>query len=184
MDGLGSNTARSCGIPSAGRMTPSSAPEICRETIVLCWQESPTGFFTISITRRLRSITSDCLTLHPNMRDNFVICRYYATCLQEIARTQEGLDITSAALKSCRLAAKRAQGEGLELIKREEALLLSQAGRLDESFSALQSIRDVGAPTPRYDRAEYLPRTPERLQRLAEIVDSRDVFVLLQGPSF
>jgi len=124
------------------------------------------------------------LTLHPNMRDNFVICRYYATCLQEIARTQEAVDIISAALKSCRLAAERAQGEGLELIKREEALLLSQAGRLDESFSALQSIRDVAAPTPRYDRAEYLPRTPERLQRLAEIVDSRDVFVLLQGPSF
>jgi tetratricopeptide (TPR) repeat protein len=124
------------------------------------------------------------LNLHPNMWDNFVICRHYASCLKEIARTQEAVDIISAALKSCQLAAKRAQGEGLELIKREEALLLSQAGRLDESFSALQSIRDVAAPTPRYNRAEYLPRTPERLQRLAEIVDSRDVFVLLQGPSF
>jgi len=124
------------------------------------------------------------LNLHPNMWDNFVICRYYATCLKETARTQEAVDIISAALKSCRLAAKRAQGDGLELIKREEALLLSQTGRLDESFSALQSIRDVAAPTPRYDRAEYLPRTRERLQRLAEIVDSRDVFVLLQGPSF
>jgi tetratricopeptide (TPR) repeat protein len=124
------------------------------------------------------------LNLHPNMWDNFVICRHYASCLKEIARTREAVDIISAALKSCRLAAKRAQGEGLELIKREEALLLSQAGRLDESFSALQSIRDVAAPTPRYNRAEYLPRTRERLQRLAEIVDSRDVFVLLQGPSF
>jgi hypothetical protein len=113
-----------------------------------------------------------------------VICRYYATCLEETARTQEAVDRISAALKSCLLAAKRAQGEGLELIKREEALLLSQAGRLDESFSTLQSIRDVAAPTLRYDRTEYLPRTPERLQRLAEIVDSRDVFVLLQGPSF
>jgi len=109
------------------------------------------------------------LNLHPNMWDNFVICRHYASCLKEIARTREAVDIISAALKSCRLAAKRAQGEGLELIKREEALLLSQAGRLDESFSALQSIRDVAAPTPRYNRAEYLPRTPERLQRLAEI---------------
>src|SRR5262249_22001477 len=99
------------------------------------------------------------LNLHPNMWDNFVICRHYATCLKETARTQEAIDIISAALKSCRLAAKRAQGEGLELIKREEALLLSQAGRLDESFSALQSIRDVAA-TPRYDRTEYLPRTP------------------------
>jgi tetratricopeptide (TPR) repeat protein len=124
------------------------------------------------------------LNLHPSMWDNFVICRYYATCLKEIGRTQEAADVGATALKSCRLAAKGAQGEGLELIKREEALLLSQAGRLDESFSALQSIQDVTAPTPRFDRAEYLPRTPERLQRLAEIVDSRDVFVLLQGPSF
>jgi len=124
------------------------------------------------------------LSLHPNMRNNFVICRYYATCLKQVSRTQEAIEIVSAALKSCRLAAKGAQGEGLELIKREEALLLSQAGRLDESFSALQSIRDVAAPTPRYDRPEYLPRTPERLQHLAQIVDSRDVFVLLQGPSF
>jgi len=124
------------------------------------------------------------LNLHPNMWDNFVICRYYATSLKEIGRTQEAADLVATALKSCRLAAERAQGESLELIKREEALLLSQAGRLDESFSTLQSIRDVAAPTPRYDRAEYLPRTPERLHRLAEIVDSRDVFVLLQGPSF
>ena len=29
----------------------------------------------------------------------------------------------------------------------------------------------------------YLPRTPQRLRRLAEIVGSRDIFVLLQGPS-
>jgi tetratricopeptide (TPR) repeat protein len=64
------------------------------------------------------------LNLHPNMWDNFVICRHYASCLKKIARTQEAVDIISAALKSCRLAAKRAQGEGLELIKREEALLL------------------------------------------------------------
>jgi tetratricopeptide (TPR) repeat protein len=124
------------------------------------------------------------LNLDQGMWDNFVICRYYATCLKEMARTQEAADIIANALRSCRLAANRAKGEGLELIKREEALLLSQAGRLDESFSALQSIRDVAAPTPRYDRSDYLPRTPERLHRLAEIVDSRDVFVLLQGPSF
>ncbi len=86
------------------------------------------------------------LNLHPNMWDNFVICRYYATCLKETARTQEAIDIISAALKSCRLAAKRAQGEGLELIKREEALLLSQAGRLDESFSALHRLRGTIGP--------------------------------------
>jgi tetratricopeptide (TPR) repeat protein len=124
------------------------------------------------------------LNLHPSMWDNFVICRYYATCLKEIARTQEAADIITKALKSCRLAAKRAKGEGLELIKREEALLLLQAGRVDESFAALQSIQAIAPPAPRYDRAEYLPRTPQRLRRLAEIVGSRDIFVLLQGPSF
>src|SRR5262249_40800054 len=39
------------------------------------------------------------LKLHPSMWENFVICRYYATCLKEIARTQEAVDIISAALK-------------------------------------------------------------------------------------
>jgi tetratricopeptide (TPR) repeat protein len=124
------------------------------------------------------------LDLHPSMWDNFVICGQYATCLKKIARAQEAAQIIATALNRCRLAAERAKGEGLELIKREEALLLLQAGRADESFATLQSMQDIAAPTPRYDRVEYLPRTPERLQRLAAIVDSRDVFVLLQGPSF
>ena len=127
------------------------------------------------------------LNLHPGMWDNFLICRYYAICLKEIARTQEAADVTAIALKNCRLAAERAKGtgaEGQELIKREEALLLLQDGRLDASFVALKSIRGITAAGPRYDRAEYLPRTPSRLQHLTEIVASRDVFVLLQGPSF
>src|SRR5215471_13066757 len=124
------------------------------------------------------------LKLHPSMWDNFVICRHYATCLQKIARAQEAAQIIATALESCRRAAERAKGEGLELIKREEALLLLQAGRADESFATLQSIQGIAAQVPRYDRVEYLPRTRERLQRLAQIVDARDVFVLLQGPSF
>ena len=124
------------------------------------------------------------LNLHPGMWDNFVICRHYATCLQKIARVQEAAQIIANALESCWRAAERAKSEGLELIKREEALLLLQAGRADESFATLQSIQGIAAQVPRYDRVEYLPRTPERLQRLAAIVDSLDVFVLLQGPSF
>jgi tetratricopeptide (TPR) repeat protein len=124
------------------------------------------------------------LNLRPNMRDNFVICRYYATCLKEINRTREATSLIENALKNCRMAARTAKGEGLELIKREESLLLLQAGSLDGSFTALKSIQGITGSAPRYDRAEYLPRTPERLQRLAEIVASRDVFVLLQGPSF
>src|SRR5262245_15742123 len=72
------------------------------------------------------------LNLHPGMWDNFVICRHYATCLQKIARAQEAAQIIANALESCRRAAERAKSEGLELIKREEALLLLQAGRADE----------------------------------------------------
>src|SRR5262249_41746571 len=144
----------SCRIPTIGPIAPSSAPRICRETIAVCWQ----GWR--------------------------MICRHYATCLQKIARAQEAAQIIANALESCRRAAERAKSEGLELIKREEALLLLQAGRADESFATLQSIQGIAARAPRYDRAEYLPRTRERLQRLAQIVAARDVFVLLQGPSF
>jgi tetratricopeptide (TPR) repeat protein len=124
------------------------------------------------------------LNLVPSMWENFVICRHYVTCLREIGRTEEAAHIIVSAIESCRNAAKRAAGEGLELIKLEESLLLLEAGRLDESDQALRSIKRIAASAPCYDRPEYLPRTPERLQRLAEIVDSRDVFVLLQGPSF
>jgi len=122
--------------------------------------------------------------LVPSMRENFVICRYYATCLKEIARTQDAATMVATSLATCRLAAGNAKGEALELIRREESLLLLQAGRLDESIAVLQSISRIAAAGPRYDWPEYLPQTPERLERLAEIVDSRDVFVLLQGPSF
>src|SRR5262249_14890069 len=64
------------------------------------------------------------LDLHPSMWDNFVICGQYAICLKKIARAQEAAQIVATALDRCRLAAERAKGEGLELIKREEALLL------------------------------------------------------------
>jgi tetratricopeptide (TPR) repeat protein len=124
------------------------------------------------------------LNLVPSMWENFVICRHYATCMKQIGRTEEAANIIVTAIESCRNAAKRTAGEGLELIKLEESLLLLEAGRLDESDQALRSIKRIAASAPCYDRPEYLPRTSERLQRLAEIVDSRDMFVLLQGPSF
>jgi hypothetical protein len=184
MHGHGSNTAKFCGIPTAGPMAPSSALEISRETIALSWQGVAQHFLYDLDYEKAAKYYERLLNLHPSMWDNFVICRHYATCLKEMARTQEARQIIATALENCRLAAKRAKGEGLELIKREEALLLFQAGRVDESFATLQSIKAIAAPAPRYDRVEYLPRTPERLQRLAAIVDSRDVFVLLQGPSF
>src|SRR5262249_42647675 len=89
------------------------------------------------------------LHLHPSMWDNFVICGQYATCLKKIARAQEAAQIIATALDRSRLAAERAKGEGLELIKREEALLLLQAGRADKSFPTLRSMQTIAAPTPR-----------------------------------
>jgi Flp pilus assembly protein TadD len=124
------------------------------------------------------------LNLVPSMWENFVICRHYAMCMRQMGRTEEAANIIVTAIESCRNAAKRSTGEGLELIKLEESLLLLESGRLDESDQALRSIKRIAASAPCYDRPEYLPRTSERLQRLAEIVDSRDMLVLLQGPSF
>jgi tetratricopeptide (TPR) repeat protein len=125
------------------------------------------------------------LNVVPGMRENFVICRHYATSLREIGRTDEAADLTVTALESCRSAAKRAATEeGLELLKLEESLLLREAGRSEASDQALRSIKRIAVSGPCYEHPEYLPRTPERLDRLAEIVGSRDVFVMLQGPSF
>src|SRR5262249_57644654 len=110
------------------------------------------------------------------MWDNFVICRHYVTCLQKIARVHEAAQIIANNLESCWRGAERAKSEGLELIKREEALLLLQAGRADESFATLQSIQGIAARAPRYDRAEYLPRTRERLQPLPQILTPPHLF--------
>jgi Flp pilus assembly protein TadD len=124
------------------------------------------------------------LNVVPSMRENFVICRHYATSLREIGRTDEAADLIVTALESCRSAAQRAAGEGLELLKLEESLLLREGGHSEESEQALRSIKGIAVSSPCYERPEYLPRTPERLQRLAEIVGCRDIFVMLQGPSF
>jgi tetratricopeptide (TPR) repeat protein len=124
------------------------------------------------------------LIADPGMRENFVICRYYATSLKQVGRTDEAADLIATALDSCRTAAKRASGEGLELLKLEESLLLREGGRLEESEQALRSIKPIAVSSPCYERSEYLPQTSERLQRLAAIVGARDLFVLLQGPSF
>jgi hypothetical protein len=59
-----------------------------------------------------------------------VICRHYAMCMRNIGRTEEAANIIVTAIESCRNAAKRAKGEGLELIKLEESLLLLEGGRL------------------------------------------------------
>jgi tetratricopeptide (TPR) repeat protein len=57
------------------------------------------------------------LNLVPSTWENFVICRHCATCLRKIGRPEEAANIIVTAIESCRLAATRAEGEGLELIK-------------------------------------------------------------------
>jgi tetratricopeptide (TPR) repeat protein len=82
--------------------------------------------------RKAAKFYARLLNVVPDMRRNFVICRHYATSLREIGRTDEADDLIVAALESCRSAAKPAAGEGLQLLKLEEALVLHEAGRSEE----------------------------------------------------
>jgi len=93
--------------------------------------------------------------------------------------------VVAAALDRCRAVAAERDGDDWEEAKREEALLLIEAGRHAEAEAALRSIRAAGNGAGRsYDNPAYLPQTPRRLARLSDLVGSRDVFILLQGPSF
>ena len=113
-----------------------------------------------------------------------MIRRHYATSLREIGRTDEAADLIVTALERCRSAANGAAGEGLELLKLEESLLLREAGRSEESDQALRSIKRIGVCESVLRAVGVFASVSERLQRLAEIVGCRDVFVMLQGPSF
>jgi tetratricopeptide (TPR) repeat protein len=118
-------------------------------------------------------------------RDNPVACRDYARCLTHCGRVSEAADMIEIGLERCRAIAAVSTGEELEIIRREEARLLYEAGRMDEEFEVLRSIRELASSAgPNYSRPEYLPSTPERLRRLQDIIASRDVVVFLQGPSF
>jgi hypothetical protein len=125
------------------------------------------------------------LRADPAMRRNFVVSRQYATCLNACRRTAEAAEMIAAGLESCRSLAAVSTADAWQVLKREEALLLDEARRFAEADAALRSIGEASAGTPPcYDRREYLPDTRGRLQRLSEIVGSRDVFVMVQGPSF
>src|SRR5262249_55153763 len=66
MHGPGSNTARFCGIPSSRPTAPSSAPQMCRETISLCWQRS----LDISIRSQLRESREVLRTTAPSSSEH------------------------------------------------------------------------------------------------------------------
>ena len=125
------------------------------------------------------------LQVEPAMRANFLVCRQYASCLNACARTAEAAEMIAAGLESCRSLAAASQDDAWQVLKREESLLLWEAHRFQEADAALRSIREACAGRlPCYYRPEYLPDTQARLQRLSEIIGSRDVLVMAQGPSF
>jgi tetratricopeptide (TPR) repeat protein len=123
--------------------------------------------------------------VEPAMQRSFVVCRQHAICLNACGRTAEAADMIATGLESCRALAAASKNDAWQVVKREESLLLWEARRFQEADAALRSIREASAGTPPcYDRSEYLPGTRGRLQHLSEIVGSRDVFVMAQGPSF
>jgi tetratricopeptide (TPR) repeat protein len=116
---------------------------------------------------------------------NPVSCRNYAECLRACGRLDEARAMTEAGIKRCEEIASNCAGEGWERIKVEEARTMQEAGQSAEAVEVLRTIRATSDPArAAFDRPEYLPATPNRLRRLKSIVGSRDLIVLLQGPSF
>jgi tetratricopeptide (TPR) repeat protein len=122
--------------------------------------------------------------LDANARQDPQTMRRYAAALRGCGRREEARGLVDAALARCRALAAKAGRDEWEEVRREQALLLLEAGRRAEAEAALRSIRECDGAGPRYDRPEYLPSTVRRMARLADMVGSRDVLILLQGPSY
>jgi tetratricopeptide (TPR) repeat protein len=121
---------------------------------------------------------------HPQARDKPETSRDYARCLKACGQEGKAADEIKIGLERCRVLAAGASGEAWELVKREEALLLREAGRIEGELAALDSIRQ-SCPSggPDFGRPEYLPATADRLARLRDVINSRDLVIFLQGPS-
>jgi tetratricopeptide (TPR) repeat protein len=117
--------------------------------------------------------------------DNTVTCRDYIRSLKGCERESDAARMIDVALKRCHNITAALAGEALQIALREQALLLHEAGRVEEEIAVLRRIRNAaGTGEPNYQRPEYLPATPQRLDRLREVIGGRDVIVFLQGPSF
>jgi tetratricopeptide (TPR) repeat protein len=121
---------------------------------------------------------------HPQARDKPETSRDYARCLKACGQEGKAADEIKIGLERCRVLAAGASGEAWERVKREEALLLREAGRIEDELAAFASIRQSCPPSgPNFTRPEYLAATPDRLRRLHDIIKSRDLVIFLQGPS-
>lgn len=122
-------------------------------------------------------------TVDPGAWANPVACRHYSECLSHTDRKAEAEVVIARAIDRCRDIVAQSDGEGREAMLREQARLLSDAGHADESVDVLRSIQATATKVD-YMRPEYLPETPARLTLLRELVEGRDLLILLQGPSF
>ena len=121
---------------------------------------------------------------HPQARDKPETCRDYARCLKACGQESKAADEIKIGLERCQVLAASASGEAWQRVKRQEALLLHEAGRIEGELAAFDSIRQSCPPSgPDFARPEYLPATPDRLRRLQDIIKSRDLVIFLQGPS-
>lgn len=114
---------------------------------------------------------------------NPVAVRNYARCLRRAGREQEAADAFARSIERWGILAAQSEGEGHEAMVREQARVLMEAGRADESLALLHAV-GASAKKIDYARSEYLPHTEARMERLRRIVESRDLLVMLQGPSF
>ena len=73
----------------------------------------------------------------PNALANPVTCRQYATSLRECKRTADATEVSRTALQRCQVMAASLSGEGHELVRREEAQILAEAGQLPEAERVL-----------------------------------------------
>jgi tetratricopeptide (TPR) repeat protein len=124
-------------------------------------------------------------TQNPGAIENPVACRHYAECLRACGRGERAAELAQAGARRCDDMARGCSGEAWERVMAEKARILHEAGRETEAVETLRAIRAVSEPSAAaFSRPEYLPDTPDRLQRLRDIVGSRDLVILLPGPSF
>jgi tetratricopeptide (TPR) repeat protein len=171
--------------PDAADAAFTRAAELAGDGDLLALETSARYFYDeLKFAAALRSFDL-LLGRSPDTFNNPGTCREYARCLRACDRDGNAAAIIRRGLDRCEVIARLSEGENWELIKREEVLLLLEAGEPNKAEAVLQLIRDrADVSAPNYNRTEYLPSTPERLRRLEALVRSRDVIVFLPGPSF